>query len=233
MQHKYYQAYDDRYRQIHSLNLCWFNQSPSAIVSDIIDEFSVTQNQKILEIGCGEGRDAFELIRRGYDLLATDVSPTAIKFCESQMPYQKERFQILDCLLDSILSKFDFIYAVAVVHMLVPDSDRNTFYQFIYEHLNEEGIALICSMGDGTNRMQTDIDTAFDLKDRIHEASGISVMIANTSCRIVDFETFRDEIQRNQLEIVKQGTTSVAPDFPEMIYAVVRKARPAADDKTF
>ena len=39
MQRKYYEAYDDRYRQIHSQNLAWFDESPSAIVLETIREF--------------------------------------------------------------------------------------------------------------------------------------------------------------------------------------------------
>ena len=40
--------------------------------------------------------------------------------------------------------------------MLVLDADRNSFYRFIYEHLVENGIALICTMGDGEFEMQSD-----------------------------------------------------------------------------
>ena len=80
MQRKYYEAYDDRYRQIHSQNLKWFDESPSAIVLETIHGFGITKENKLLELGCGEGRDAFPLLQAGFRLLATDISPEAIRF---------------------------------------------------------------------------------------------------------------------------------------------------------
>ncbi len=50
--------------------------------------------------------------------------------------------------------------------MLVLDEDRNGFYQFIRSHLKSDGIALICSMGDGNYEMQSDISNAFELQER-------------------------------------------------------------------
>ena len=58
MERKYYEAYDDRYRQIHREGLQWFYDDPTPIVEQILQDFSVTQEQKLLELGCGEGRDA-------------------------------------------------------------------------------------------------------------------------------------------------------------------------------
>lgn len=219
---KYYNAYDDRYRQVHEQNLQWFDKNPSPIVAETVREFSLSHQHKLLEIGCGEGRDAYPLLKQGYDLLATDVSPEAISFCQKRMPDYAEHFQILDCVAERLSDSFDFIYAVAVVHMLVPDADRNAFYDFIRGHLKSNGIALICTMGDGSVERQTDIRTAFDIQERIHEQTGKAVQIAGTSCRMVNFQTFDKELERNGLVVVKQGVTAIEPDFPQMMFAVVR-----------
>ncbi|MGM9619385.1 MAG: class I SAM-dependent methyltransferase [Oscillospiraceae bacterium] len=219
---KYYEAYDDRYRQVHEENLQWFHKNPSAIVAETMSAFSVSSRDKILEIGCGEGRDAFPLLEQGFDLLATDVSPEAIRFCQSERPDFAKHFQTLDCVSETLGCKFDFIYAVAVVHMLVPDEDRNAFYGFIRAHLKSTGIALVCTMGDGSCERRTDIHTAFDRQERVHEQTGKTVRIAGTSCRMVSFRTFEQELERNGLVVIKRGVTSVEPDFSQMMYAVVR-----------
>lgn len=221
-QRKYYDAYDDRYRQIHEQNLQWFHEASSPIVTETIREFSVSHEHKLLEIGCGEGRDAYPLLNQGFDLLATDVSPEAIAYCKNKVPDYAERFQVLDCVTGSLSDKFDFIYAVAVVHMLVQDEDRNGFYGFVRKHLKDAGIALICTMGDGNVERQSDIRTAFDLQDRIHEQTGKAVRIASTSCRMVSFQTFENELERNGLAIIKQGVTAIEPDFTQVMFAVVR-----------
>lgn len=223
MDRKYYEAYDDRYAQVHGQDLQWFASIPSPIVGDVLERYNI--NSKILEIGCGEGRDAGFLLERGYDVLATDVSPAAVAYARKRFQEFAERFQVLDCLNEQLNEKFDFLYAVAVVHMLVPDEDRNGFYRFIREHLAPEGKALICTMGNGEWEMQSDISTAFDVQKRIHEPTGREVEIAGTSCRMVGWETFRRELAENGLAIVEQGITAVEPDFPQMMYALVENGQ--------
>ena len=221
---KYYKAYDDRYRQVHEQNLQWFDENPSPIVAETIRDFMISRRHRILEIGCGEGRDAHPLLKQGFDLLATDVSPEAISFCQKRMPDYAERFRVLDCVADKTDDTFDFIYAVAVVHMLVPDADRNAFYGFIRQHLKPSGISLICTMGDGIIERQTDIQTAFDLTERVHRQTGKAVRIAVTSCRMVNFQTFEKEMEQNGLDVIKKGVTAI-PGFPQMMFAVVEKSR--------
>lgn len=219
---QYYTAYDHRYCQVHSRNLRWASQEPSAIVEDTLRRFGIGKGASLLEIGCGEGRDACHLLARGYGLLATDVSPEAISFCRKQMPEAADCFRVLDCVAGQLDGAFDFIYAVAVLHMLVSDAHRDSFYTFIRSHLKPGGIALIGTMGDGTVERESDISTAFALQPRTHWQTGAVLQIAGTSCRMVGFPTFNREIRQNGLEILEEGITAVEPDFPQMMYAVVR-----------
>ena len=78
-------------------------------------------------------------------------------------------------------------------------------------------------MGDGDMERQSDIRTAFDLQSRIHEQTGKEVQIASTSCRMVNFKTLHEELYRNGLQIIKEGITEAPPDFPMLMYAVVKK----------
>ena len=41
MKRKYYEAYDERYRQVHSENLQWFADAPSPIVEQIMERFQI------------------------------------------------------------------------------------------------------------------------------------------------------------------------------------------------
>jgi len=222
MERKYYEAYDDRYRQVHGQNLQWFYDNPTAIVMETVKAFGIGNDRPILELGCGEGRDAYPLLKEGYNLLATDISPAAIQFAQKKWPEFSDNFSVLDCVGGEIPRRFRFIYAVAVIHMLVEDGDRDLFYTFIRNHLAPDGIALICTMGDGETERKTDARKAFDLQERIHEQSGRPVRIAGTTCRMVSFETLHKELQRNGLEILREGITSALPDFSELMYVVVK-----------
>lgn len=220
----YYEAYDDRYRQVHGEDLQWFSDAPSAIVGQVLKLYGFSADASVLELGCGEGRDARFLLQNGFQLTATDISPEAIRYCRINNPQFAEHFQILDCVTGKLDTKFDFIYAVAVVHMLVEDVHRAGFYTFFREHLAENGIGLICTMGDGSMERKSDISTAFDLQQRTHPISGKSLFLAGTSCRMVAWDTFLREITENGLTPVEHGLTALEPDFPLMMYAIVKKS---------
>lgn len=218
---KYYEAYEERYRAAHQKGVSWMSGQKTPIVAEVIRKYSILPDQALLEIGCGEGRDARPLLQEGYNLLATDISGEAVAWCRKVMPAYSEHFRVMDCLADDPNMMFDFIYAVAVVHMLVHDKDRSGFYQFIARHLKPGGLALICTMGDGIHEMKTDTDRAFELQERDHPSGKMKV--ASTSCRMVSFKTFEKELTENGLRIVETGITEALPDFDSLVYAVAGK----------
>ena len=217
---KYYCAYDSRYKTIHHKGHMWSSDNPTPLVMDVLKRYKVGKGN-ILEIGCGEGRDSIVLLEQGYNLLATDISPEAIRYSQYKHPEFRDSFQVLDCINDRHNHKYDFIFTVAVLHMLVVDSDRQKLYQFIYKHLNEDGKALILTMGDGEFEMQSDIKEAFQLKVREHEIG--KVKVAATSCRIVSKDTFTKELLDNGFQIIESGITESMPDFDKLMYAVIKR----------
>ena len=218
---KYYEAYDERYRTAHARGIRWMGDARSPVVSEVIGRYGL-ENVPMLELGCGEGRDAIPLLERGSDLTATDISPEAIDYCKKLCPAHRERFRMLDCVKERLDSRFGFVFAVAVVHMLLLDEDRDGFYRSVRDHLSDDGIGLVCSMGDGELEWMSDISTAFTLQER--EAGGDTIWVAGTSCRMVDFARFEAEILRNGLSVVEMGLTAIEPEFSQVMFAVVRKA---------
>ena len=219
---KYYDAYEERYRTAHERGVRWASDRSTPLVTEILRRRGIGPTARLLEIGCGEGRDAKAVLDAGYDLTATDLSREAIAFCRKTMPAHADRFRVLDCLSDALDERFDFIYAVAVIHMLVPDGDRDSFYRFVRCHLSPGGLALICTMGDGEFERASDIGDAFTLRERDHPSGKMKV--AATSCRMVSFRTFEGELARNGLEILEKGLTASPPEFDSLMYALVRGA---------
>ena len=146
MTRKYYEAYEDRYKTAHAKGVSWSSDKNSPIVLDTIKKYKLNQCSTMLEIGCGEGRDSKAVLDKGYNLVATDISKEAVAYCKKNMPSYKNHFQVLDCINDYHEEKYDFIYSVAVIHMLV---------------LKEE--------------MQSDISNAFTLQEREHESGKMVV----------------------------------------------------------
>ena len=220
---KYYKAYDKRYKQIHDLGLSWSVDSNTIIVEEIIKEYNLDK-KRILELGCGEGRDARYLLNKNINVLATDVSQEAINYCINKDKKHMNNYQVLDILNNNFKEKYDFIYSVACLHMFVLDDDRSSFFKFVYHHLNDNGLALILSMGDGSSESSSEISKSFDTVKRIHQESNMEVNIAATSCRIVSFETLLNEIQKSGFDTIKYGVTSIDNHFDKIMYVLIRKA---------
>ena len=218
---KYYEAYDKRYRQVHDKGLTWSTNSNTKIVERIINKYHL-EKESILEIGCGEGRDARYLLNESYNVIATDISQEAIDYCIKKDITHKSNYKVLDVLSSNSQDKYGFIYSVACLHMLVLDSDRNKYYEYIYNHLENNGYALILTMGDGIKESESDISKAFDNIKRTHQESNQVIEVATTSCRIVNFDTLFKEISNN-FEVVEYGITEIENHFDKIMYIVIKK----------
>ena len=109
---KYYEAYDDRYRQVHQEGLSWSTDENTKIVEDIIKKYHL-EKTSILEIGCGEGRDTRYLLNNNYNVLGTDISKEAIDYCISKDKDHLNNYLVLDALNNNdFKDKFGFIFSV-------------------------------------------------------------------------------------------------------------------------
>jgi len=224
---EYYKAYDDRYKTYHTEEgIAWAGDRPSFLLKEIFEKhIKDKQNAEILEIGCGEGQNAIYLMKNGYNISATDVSEQAIVWCKKEAERNNlntNNFFVLDALDNNLTNKYDLIYTISTLHMLVLDEDRTNFLKFIYEHLKDDGVAIISIMGDGINeRNNTDITKSFEKVER--NINGKTVQVASTSCRIVNWETFFNELQTANLKVINNFTTTEISGFNSSMIVEVRK----------
>jgi len=113
-----------------------------ARVSDIEKAFSIldTPNPSVLEIGCGDGRDAKEIVTRTDKYLGIDVSSSMIELAEVHVP--EATFQVADVETFEFPAGLDVIFAFAsLLH-----SDRNVVDGILrraYKSLNDNGVFFI------------------------------------------------------------------------------------------
>lgn len=224
MKNDYYKAYDKRYRQTYENNSLWEISERTKEVIDTLKKCKITKNSNILELGCGEGRDAIYLLDHDYNVLVVDYSFAVIDKCNELTNYKYvNNFKQLDLIENSLNEKFDFIYSVAVIHMFVLDEHRNKFYNFIYDHLKDNGIALIISMGDGTLEINSDLEKAFDDTKRVNINTNKEIMVASTSCRVKKIDEMKKEIQLNNLEILEEKIIDDVLSFDKCMLFIVKK----------
>ncbi len=224
---KYYEAYDDRYKKIHTEEkVSWADENPSKIILDLLLKYSANSNSKIFEIGCGEGQNAIYLMENGLHITATDVSPEAINWCKSKAKengVDSKNFFVLDALENNLIEQYDYIYAISTLHMLVKDEDRHKFLTFINSHLKNNGKAIISIMGDGIQeKNNSDITKSFNLSER--EFKGKIVQVASTSCRIVNWQNFQQELTNANLSIIEKFNTPEISGFNNSMVVICEKS---------
>ena len=221
----YYKAYEKRYRQVYDKNTLWSSLKPTHEVLETINEYNISKEDNILDLGCGEGRDSIYLLDNGYNVLALDYSMTVIDKCnEITNNKYKDKFKQFDIMVDNLDKKYKFIYSIAVLHMFVLQEHRDKYLNFIYEHLDDDGTALICVLGDGIKTHSSDIEDAFEDAERTVMSSGEKINIATTSCKIIDWDNLEKEINNNNLIIDKKWISNKIPQFGFSMCVVVRKS---------
>lgn len=73
------------------------------------------KNDKILDIGCGNGRDSFFFNQKGYDVTGIDISQKAIQK-NSSTKNKNITFKKFDIGKDKVIGKFEIIYCRFFLH---------------------------------------------------------------------------------------------------------------------
>ena len=112
---------------------------PTSFAKSIINTLP-KRTCKLLEIGCGNGRDSFYFSGKGHDVSAFDQSEVIINTLQNTGK-NSPRFFIDDIKNMSIHHKepFDIIYARFVLHAL-NEYEAQQAFKWIFEHLNNGGL---------------------------------------------------------------------------------------------
>lgn len=105
---------------------------------------------KVLDIGCGSGRDAMALAKRGYTVTAVDPSREMLRLAEKQ-DTKKRITWIRDALpqLSTIGNKSYSFILISAVWMHIPPSQRDNSIKRITELLTKDGrLAITLRMGE-------------------------------------------------------------------------------------
>ena len=103
----------------------------------------IPSHGRILDAGCGSGRDSVEFMRRGYDVMAIDASPAMIQCARSQgvdarlLTFQRMRFT----------QEFDGIWACASL-LHVPQAEIPAVLRRLAKALRRTGV-LYASLKSG------------------------------------------------------------------------------------
>jgi len=154
-QHRYYNAYEDRYRRVYAQGVeYWTGDQEVAAVICLVDDFikfskGTPFSHSIIEFGCGEGFLAEYLLQKGYSYLGVDISPSAINKARNRISESDSRFMLGDVTnLPEVRSdSFDFALDNYCLHMFVTDADRRRYLGEVHRTLKSGGYAWFHEIG--------------------------------------------------------------------------------------
>lgn len=131
----------DSYNKTASAHAEKFNKS-GARVEDIEKAFSYINksNPKTVEIGCGNGRDAKEIIKHTSDYLGIDLSEGMLEIARQSTPEAK--FELADLETFQFPNNIDVVFAFASILHSDKDSIKDLLER-VYTSLNPGGVFFI------------------------------------------------------------------------------------------
>ncbi|WP_457569446.1 class I SAM-dependent methyltransferase, partial [Desulfurobacterium sp.] len=91
---------------------------------ELIEKLSLKGNERVLDIGCGDGKVTFEIAQRvpdGY-VVGIDSSEEMIKLASKMFPpskYPNLSFKLLDVREMDFFEEFDVIFSNAALHWVI------------------------------------------------------------------------------------------------------------------
>ena len=130
---------------------------------------------KVLDLGCGQGRDAIAIARLGYQVVGIDNSKVGIKQLNEKAIGEKLKLKgIVDDIYQyDAFSDFDFILLDSMFHFNKKDLQKETdFIKRIVDCSKQETVIVFCIQNTGKkiSILNSTIDFNGDI-GRIHEAS--------------------------------------------------------------
>jgi SAM-dependent methyltransferase len=111
------------------------------LVSAALDNAGIAAPARILDAGCGTGRHAAELARRGYRIDLADASASLLAQVRARLPHAPAHHVDL-CALD-LGTRYDAITCRGVLNDLLHDQDREAAIAAFARHLHGTGLLFL------------------------------------------------------------------------------------------
>ncbi|PRX43865.1 methyltransferase family protein [Prauserella shujinwangii] len=125
--------YGDRSRQVP-----FFVAKPDENLVSYLERGLITTG-RVLDLGCGPGRNAVHLARHGFEVDAVDLSPTALAWAEdrAQEAGVEVRFRRADIVDAEFTGRYDLVYDSGCFHHLPPH--RRVSYRALLDRVLAPG----------------------------------------------------------------------------------------------
>ncbi len=129
------------YEEYYNSEDYYWGLTPNDICYDIMKIKPPTKPYRVLDIGCGEGRDAVFLAKNGYAVTAYDAAGTGLKKARALAEKSGVYVDFFkgDIKDYRLTSNFDIVFSSGVFHY-IPIELREEIFENIKDHINHGGL---------------------------------------------------------------------------------------------
>ena len=121
----------------------WYQKIPSESIQ-LIEKYSVSNSDKIIDIGCGKSFFADNLLELNYNnITLVDISSNALKEVKLRLKNKSINFIESDILNFNSNDKYDIWHDRAVFHFITDNEGIEKYISLCNKYINDEGILII------------------------------------------------------------------------------------------
>ncbi len=145
----YYFGYEDRYRTVYENGAeLWESAEPNASLLGTLQKHPDVFAGRIIDLGCGEGRDSLYLLSQGHDVVSVDVSHSALGRARERAAaagLAASGFMERDIiyLRGFAENSFDLAMNMGCLHMLVNEDQRAGHIARVYDIVRPGGYFVV------------------------------------------------------------------------------------------
>jgi len=123
----------------------WYNESLDPDLELELDKMKIKKGS-LLDLGTGPGTQAIKLFERGFDVTASDLSPTSIR--KASFRYNSKKNNKIKFIVDDIINshlcsnEFDFIFDRGCFHVISPEK-RLKYTEEVHRILKDGGLLFL------------------------------------------------------------------------------------------
>lgn len=129
---------------------CFWGTEAGSLVREVLAVNPNVSNLRVLDLGCGEGKNAVAFARRGASVVAVDCSAQALANGKSAFPHDNIEWVQSDALeYLSDCSLFDVVIMYGLPHCMKSDSAIQKLIELALEKTRQYGIHILVAFNDG------------------------------------------------------------------------------------
>ena len=168
----------------------YWGLEPGDFLEELIELCPPAAGKKVLDIGCGEGKDAVYMAQKGYDVTAFDLTENGIR---KTLALAKERGVGIKAYVDDINSfetteEFDIIYSTGTVQYLF-DENKDGFFEKIAKITKPDGIVYINVF---VEKPFLELPPDWDIEEKMWKSGELFTRFADWKIERIDEIIFED-----------------------------------------